>query len=306
MAQGTLITWSLTATYLVHGQVTGFEYESLPGATVTATNLTSNEDGTATVDEGGEYEIDLGDTADFPSGYQNGDEIQITVTHREVSRTWKRRVSGSEILQDLHFTNGTYEGALRKAKFLPKTVSTGVSGFTVTLPDSETKDVLRVTKNGTLLASSAWTFTKPRTLTLTAALSTSDVLEITRATNRGIQDAKDAVKLAGEPPVRSATTRYYSTLRTTRVPDLQDLSELLAGAFLRDEAYAGRDNEDAEAKKMRAYANSRLDEIKAGPSGLTDQDGEFVTPSAQTTTTPKSSTTPTRQFTTFTTTKVNL
>lgn len=299
---GTLITLDLTGTYLVRGDVSGFEFESLAGVTVTVTNLTTNEDSTSTVGEGGAYSVDLGDTTAgaYPAGYSVGDEISITCTHRDVTRTWKRRVASDELVQDVYFTHGTWLGALRKAKLVGIEVPTATSGFTVTLRDAHTRDVVSVTKNGVLLASSAYAFTRPSTLTMTNALSSSDVLEVEKLLHRSEQDAKTAIVNDGDAPVRNATARYYATPLPTRAPELQDLSESLAAAALRDRVYAGAERPDEDARNLRKTAQKALDELRTGERSLTDQDGAFITPTAQSTTTPQSSLTPTRRHSRFT------
>lgn len=297
----TLITWQLLGTYLVHGELTGFSYETLPGVNVQVTNLSSNESKTIAADEDGSYAVDLGDTASFPSGYNIGDEISITATFRDATKTWKRRVQGSEIVQDVFFTFGTWQGALRKAKLAQRDSFTSPSSVALTIRDAYTRGILDVTKNGETLATSEWTFTRPNTVTLAEQPSGSDVFEVYRFTYFTEQEAKDLVVLEGDAQVRNAMARYYPSPLPTRVPELQDLSEALTGSAIRHRLYSGADKLDADAENLRRYAWSRIEELRKGARNLTDQDGGYLSPTAKTTTTPSSSTpTAVRQATRFT------
>jgi hypothetical protein len=306
MPKGTLLTFTLVGEYLVHGTVTDFEYLTLPGSGVKVTNLSTGEYATTTADETGEYAIDIGDTDAFPAGYSVGDEIQISVTHRSVERVWKRRVAGTEIVQDLYFTHGTWRGALRRGKFLSVEVITSKTGTTVTLRDANTRDILSITKNGEPLAATEYTFTRPGTLTFTTALLASDVLEVERTTLRSKADAKTEIIAEGDGQVRNAMARYYPSPLPTRVPELQDISEALAAARMRDLLYSGGDKPDMEAVSLRKYARDRLKELYDGTRNLTDQDGAYLAPTAKSTTTPQAQTTYTRQQNPFTKTNTRV
>lgn len=307
MVDGTRISWTLAGTYLTSGAATGPQYEAVPGATVTVTNQRTGEDHEVTVDEDGSYSVDLGDTTNYPSGYAIGDEVLIQLTLDDTTRSWTRRIAGSEIAQDLHFTHGTYLGTLRKARLVQVDTSTGRSGSSITIRDSTTKDVLSVDKNGDTVATTDWTFTLPNTLTLTTPFSASDVIEITRANGLGIQDAKDAIVAEGDSQVRNSVARYYPSPLPDRVPELQDISESLAAAVLRDMLYGGGDKPDSIALALRKYARDRLKELYDGTRNLTDYAGAFITPTIKTAAAPSSSGSPaTRTFSRFSETRRTL
>lgn len=293
-------------TYLVRGTVTGFDYELLSGASVVVKNLRTGDSKTLTVADAGTYSTDLDVVGDYPNGKAAGDEVSISVTHRGLTRTWKRRVRSTEIEQDAWFTHGTWRGTLTRAGLLVVDVFTSFTGTTIEIRDGLTRDVVEIKKNGTVLASSAWAFAKPNTITLTAAAVATDVYEVKRAMVRGIDAAKDAVLNVGDAEVRNATARHYTT-PLGLVPELRDISEALSAARLRDEAYTRGDKIDSDAKTMRSEATRKLKEIRLGERNLTDEEGALVTPQNQAVSVPQSTTpTPTRRFSLFADEKVDL
>jgi len=203
--RGTLITWTLTGEFIVHGEVTGFQYEQLVGAEVTVENKDSGGQATATVEEDGTHSVDLGDTSNFSSGYSIGDEIHITVKHRDTERTWIRYVEGAEIEQDLHFTHGTWKLALNKAKLLTEEVITGETGTQAQLRNADTKVVTEVTLNDAQLASSDWEFRRPNKLNLQTELSSSDVLVNDGSSPEGIE-----IKMQTHPERAQVWHDYYN------------------------------------------------------------------------------------------------
>ena len=223
---GTLISWTLEGEYLIHGNVTGFDYEPLPGVRVMVRNLRTSETGAAVVEEDGTYRVDL--------------------------------------------------------------------------RDGLTRDVVGVRVNGEPLPAGAWKFRRPLTVTFAAGVSSSDILEVERATYYSIEDVKHLLVEEGEPQVRNATARWYPSPFPRRVPELQEISESLTAARMRDERFSGADSQDEDAKALRVTAGRRLKELETGKRSLTDVYGEFVAPQAKDVTTARSSITPRRQFTRWT------
>lgn len=287
----------------MEGEVTGLQYEPLAGVDVTVKNVTTGEDETVTADTDGLYSVDLDDVAAFPSGGSAGDEVHVTATHAEMTRTWKHRRHGAgPLVQDIYFTHGTWRGALQKAKMLVFVSFTGLAGTTVTFRDARTRTVVEVKKNGTLLTEGTdYTFTPPRTLELTTALVSGDVLEILRAVDRSKTDAQAAIVADGEPAVRAALARHYPTPFGPRVPVLVDASQALAAARLRHEVYSSRDKVDEEAKNLERGAEKALGVVEDGRRGLVDTDGNYIVPSVQAETNPGASpaSAPERKFERF-------
>lgn len=298
MGDGTIITWTLEGTYLVTGIATGYEYEPLPGAEVAVTNLRTNESAVVEAEEDGTYACDLGDATEFPAGYEQGDEILITLRHRDVERSWKRRVRDARIYQDAHMTHGTWKGAMRKAKLLVVDTFTNPSGIQLALRDAHTRSVLNVTRNGSDVE--GWSFSRPSTIGLPEQASSSDVFEVERVIYRTPDQAKEEVVAEGDAQVRNAMARHYASPLPTRVPELQEISEALAAARMRDILFSGAEKPDMEAVSLRKFARDRLKELYEGTRQLTDQDGAFLTPNAKSVTVPRAKETRSRQQNPFT------
>lgn len=298
---GTPINWTLGGSFFVRGQLTGFEYETLPGETVKVTNNRTGQSKVTTAEASGEYRVDLSDVASFPSGYAIGDEIQIDASHFGSSRQWKRRIGQAvDIEQDAYFTHGTWQGAARRSKMLLTTDAyTQPAGPVIQFRDALTRDVVEVRVNNAKISEDEWAFARPNFLTITKGLSSSDVVDVDRLQYLGIQQVRDIVVLEGDAQVRDAAARYYPSPFPNRSPQLQEISETIAAARIRDQYWSGGDKTDSEGKSLREFARDRLAELHNGTANLTDYNGSYIKPVAKPTTTPQSTPNPARAYTRF-------